>query len=73
MAIVHAAVRRDDDALPEADMISAGDLLRALDVHAALAARQRAEERPSEPAPDTRPDAPNVTPLTLAERKRNDP
>ncbi|MBO6717268.1 MAG: hypothetical protein JJ913_04850 [Rhizobiaceae bacterium] len=81
MAIVHSAIRRDDDALPEADMITAGDVLRALDVHAAISARQhQAETQPDDPSePDAapgrhpRPDAPNVTPLSLTDRKRTDP
>jgi hypothetical protein len=83
MAIVHAAIRRDDDALPEADMITAGDMLRALDVHAAITARQYAETRPEGPDTepektmperrDNQPGAPNVTPIGLSDRKRNDP
>ncbi len=80
MAIVHAAIRRDDDALPEADMITAGDVLRALDVHSAIHARQHAAHRPDdapEPTPneepERKPDAPNVTPLSLTDRKRTDP
>lgn len=87
MAIVYGAIRRDDEGVAEADLITAGDMLRALDVHEAITARQRhadaAPARPAEPetapasepepAPDKRTDAPNVTPLSLTDRKRNDP
>ena len=78
MAIVHGAIRRDEDELTEADLITAGDMLRALDVHAAIAARRREESDATspEPEPDSReakPDAPNVTPLSLTDRKRTDP
>ncbi|MBO6539961.1 MAG: hypothetical protein JJ969_11235 [Rhizobiaceae bacterium] len=78
MAIVYGAIRRDEDELTEADLITAGDMLRALDVHAAIAARRKEESDATspEPAPDSReakPDAPNVTPLSLTDRKRTDP
>lgn len=83
MAIVHGAIRRDEDELTEADLISAGDMLRALDVHAAIAARRREEAppikndtAPEDEKPDRREagsDAPNVTPLSLTDRKRTDP
>jgi hypothetical protein len=78
MAIVYGAIRRDEDELTEADLITAGDMLRALDVHAAIAARRKEESDATspEPTPDSReakPDAPNVTPLSLTDRKRTDP
>ena len=81
MAIVYGAIRRDEDELTEADLITAGDMLRALDVHAAIAARRNEASRSTEPdgeetPPDRReaqPDAPNVTPLSLTDRKRTDP
>lgn len=83
MAIVHGAIRRDEDELTEADLITAGDMLRALDVHAAIAARRREEAPPTnndtapeDEKPDRREagsDAPNVTPLSLTDRKRTDP
>lgn len=83
MAIVHAAVRRDDEGLPDADMITAGDMLRALDVHAAISARQLAENQPDQAdaaprrtpsdEPGVQPGGPNVTPLGLTDRKRTDP
>ncbi|GAB5505524.1 MAG: hypothetical protein Rhirs2KO_06870 [Rhizobiaceae bacterium] len=78
MAIVYGAIRRDEDELTEADLITAGDMLRALDVHAAIAARRKEESDTTspEPVPDSReakPEAPNVTPLSLTDRKRTDP
>lgn len=78
MAIVYGAIRRDEDELTEADLITAGDMLRALDVHAAIAARRKEESDATspEPVPDSReakPEAPNVTPLSLTDRKRTDP
>ncbi|MBA3447956.1 MAG: hypothetical protein H0T56_10180, partial [Pseudaminobacter sp.] len=62
--------------------ITAGDMLRSLDLHEAmLARRQVAALREEEPAvedipgpPAVRPaSAENVTPLTLSDRKRIDP
>lgn len=84
MAVVHGAMRRDEEGLEAADRITAGDLLRSLELNEALAARRRAAEPPPEPAaagtaaapaePEPpRASAENVTPLSLAERKRSDP
>jgi hypothetical protein len=76
MAIVHGAIRRSDDQLVAADRITAGDMLRSLDLHETLLAkRQAAETQPmAEPVAEVRQQtAENVTPLTLSERKRIDP
>jgi hypothetical protein len=85
LAVAHAAARRGEEDMLDADRISAGDLLRALEIQQALNARVAAA-----PAADTQTDvetpvtspsppamhpatAENVTPLPMAERKRNDP
>lgn len=79
MAVVYGAMRRSEDHLSEADRITAGDMLRSLDLHEALLARHQAAAPaaptvPAEPAVETRPrTGENVTPLTLSERKRLDP
>jgi hypothetical protein len=79
MAVVYGAMRRGEDELADADRISAGDMMRSLDLHDALLARRQAhpgEAEPVEPpAPaEARPrPAENVTPLTLSERKRPEP
>ena len=50
MAVVHAAMRRGEDELEDADRITAGDMLRSLDLHEALLAkRQAAESAAAEP------------------------
>ena len=89
MAVVHGAMRRGEDMLEAADRITAGDMLRSLEIHEALLARRQqaaAATAPSaEPpaaAPDTEADAPpderqsppqNVTTLALGDRKRLEP
>jgi hypothetical protein len=78
MVVVHGAMRRGEDRLEEADRITAGDMLRSLDLHETMLARRQtavAEEPVTEqcPVPEQRPAAENVTPLTLSERKRIDP
>ena len=84
MCVVHAAMRRGEDEIEEADRITAGDMMRSLDLHESLLARRRAaarlaaaEETPlavsADPAPSEPRSAENVTPLTLGERKRGDP
>ena len=84
MAVVHASMRRAEEGLEDAERMTAADLLRSLELNEALAARSRsagsavaeARERPhhSDGAPaETRAAAENVTTLTLAERKRQDP
>lgn len=83
MAVVYSAMRRGEDEMAEADRFTAGDMMRALELNAAINARQRAGE-PAEPEPgttsapppqqpDIRPAAENVTPLSLSDRKRVDP
>ena len=86
MAVVHGAVRRGEDDLEDADRITAGDMLRSLDLHEALTAKRQAAapavaaEEPS-PAPpeeksppaEQRPAAENVRPLTVSDRKRGEP
>jgi hypothetical protein len=84
MCVVHASMRRGEDEIEEADRITAGDMMRSLDLHESLLARRQAaarlaaEEPPlvavAEPQPQgARSAAENVTPLTLGDRKRSDP
>lgn len=84
MAVVHGAMRRGEDKMEAADRITAGDLLRSLDLHEALLARRNAAETPAadHAAAEAQPGqvregrtmgTENVTPLTLSERKRLDP
>lgn len=83
MAVVHASMRRGEEGLDEAERITAADLLRSLELSEALVARHipaatEVRERPPAEHPDgvpaePRPAAENVTTLTLAERKRQDP
>lgn len=76
MAVVHGAIRRGEDAMEDADRITAGDLMRSLDLHEALMARRNAS--PASPQGDAatppihRAAPENVTPLALGERKRSD-
>lgn len=79
MAVVHSAMRRNEEGMIDADRLTAGDLLRSLDLHEALRARQRATEVADAAAisevVETAPAAPqNVTPITAAgpERKRGE-
>lgn len=84
LAIVHGAMRRGEDELEAADRITAGDMLRSLDLHERLVAlhlRERelrqAEAQPAatqaEPLPAEPRPAENVTPITLSDRKRGEP
>ena len=87
LAVAHAAMRRGEDEMADADRITAADMLRALEINEALDARRRAAapavaDAPAEIAeaslPAREPDpspatAENVTPLTVADRKRHDP
>ena len=79
MVVVHGAMRRGEDKLEDADRVTAGDMLRTLDLHETMLARRQtavAGEAAAEPhpaSPGQRPAAENVTPLTLSERKRIDP
>ncbi len=75
LAVAHSAMRRGEDALSDADLITAGDMLRALELKAAIDARSSqtvadAAEPPQPAVPLTT--AENVTPLTVADRKRNE-
>lgn len=78
MAVVHAAMRRGEDLLDDADRITAGDLLRSMELSEALQARRRSVEtteivieRRAEAEPEVlRPAAENVTPLSAGERRR---
>jgi hypothetical protein len=76
MAVVHGAIRRGEDAMEDADRITAGDLMRSLDLHEALMARRNASSASPQADAATTPihrAAPeNVTPLALGERKRSD-
>lgn len=84
MCVVHASMRRGEDETEEADRITAGDMMRSLDLHESLLARRHAaarlaaaaEEPPlvaasAGPSPSEARAAENVTPLTLG--KRSDP
>ena len=82
LAVAHAAARRDEDELSDADRISAADMLRALEIQQALSARLAVVNPPEQPAEDEPAPAPqhvptttaeNVTPLSMADRKRSDP
>ena len=42
MCVVHGAMRRGEDEIDEADRITAGDMMRSIDLHEALLARRRA-------------------------------
>lgn len=79
LAVVHAAMRRAEDQMEDAERLSAADLLRSIDIHEALLARRAAAPPASEPEPPAREQSPampiaeNVTPLAMADRKRLDP
>lgn len=81
LAVAHAAMRRGEDELSDADRITAADMLRALELKEALDARRREPVKvvempepvePSQPVPPPQT-AENVTPLSMADRKRHDP
>lgn len=44
MAIVHAAARRDEEELADADRVTAADIFRALELNAAIQAKRRAQD-----------------------------
>lgn len=79
LAVAHAAIRRGEDEMDDAERITAGDMMRSLELHEAITARRKALAE-SESVPETGPEAnvteapaaENVTPLTMAERKRHD-
>ncbi|PZO75577.1 MAG: hypothetical protein DI629_17100 [Mesorhizobium amorphae] len=79
MAVAYGALRRAEEGLEDLDRLSAADLLRSLDIHEALRARERAAaaaEAAANPPSETaeapaRPE--NVTQLALGpERKRGE-
>ena len=86
MVVVHAAMRHGEETLDGADRITAGDMLRSLELHEALLAKRQsaapaappgpepAVEPAAAPEPEDRPaQGQNVTPLALGDRKRGDP
>lgn len=80
MSVVYASIRRDEAVMSDAERLTAADLLRSLDVQRALVARQeiaRTDMPEPVPQPDTPAEEPspgqNVTPLSLTERKRQEP
>ena len=71
MAVVHGAMRRGEDELEDADRITAGDMLRSLDLHEALLAkRQAAASRLPSRSSETQPHAADEEPRR---RKRGRP
>jgi hypothetical protein len=81
MAVVQGVIRRGEERMTDADRITAGDLLRSMELHDALTARRATEPaasklqetRPDEAAPPARaPAVENVTPIALSERKRHE-
>lgn len=80
LAVAQAAIRRGEDEMDDAERITAADMMRSLELHETIAARRKAlaEAEPAEPvaepaAPAVAPAPPeNVTPLTMADRKRHD-
>ena len=83
MAVVYGAIRRSEETMTDVDRLSAGDVLRALEIQDTLLAKARArgEAAAAESAakaepvaePEARPAPPeNVTPLTLGDRKRGE-
>jgi hypothetical protein len=85
LAVAHSAARRGEEEMLDADRVSAGDLLRALEIQQALnaggapvvaAADEADEQSTGTPAAHqaVQPtSAENVTPLPMAERKRSEP
>ncbi|MEO3387184.1 hypothetical protein [Mesorhizobium sp. CAU 1741] len=83
LAVAHAAMRRGEEEMEDAERITAADMLRSMELYEALRARQtaaeitevREDEAATERESDAAPPAPpqNVTPLSMAERKRTDP
>lgn len=79
MAVVYGAMRRGEDQLADADRMSAGDLLRTLDIHDALMARRAAiasadtPEAPAEVPPVVARPPENVATFTPPDRKRSEP
>lgn len=77
MAVVYGAIRRGEDEMDEAELVSAADMARALRLSGALAATRveaPAQDAAPGPVPAQAPAASdkNVTPLPLAGSKRFD-
>ena len=60
MAVVYGAMRRGEDTETDLDRLTAGDMMRALDIQDAIAARHRAAELAA--ARESQPEAPAETP-----------
>lgn len=78
MAVVHAAMRRAEEGLEDAERITAADMLRSLELHEKIEGKRRAIEAEQETGtavPEARSEPPpeNVTSLALGERKRAEP
>ncbi len=58
MAVVHGAMRRGEDHLEGADRITAGDMMRSLELHETLLARRQSAKSavPDEDKPETSPE-----------------
>lgn len=77
LAVAHAAMRRGEEELSDADRITAADMLRALELHNALNARVESRaatgvEPMGGPEPSGAFSVENVTPIAMADRKRNE-
>lgn len=86
MAVVHGAVRRDEETLEEADRVTAADIFRALQLNEEFQKQRRqtiladqaagvSDEPTAAPdisAPPSRPVAENVTALAVGDRKRGE-
>lgn len=89
MAVVHGAMRRNEVHLEGADRITAGDMMRSIELHETLMARRQAAQSnlsaaadsagqsngasDPEPGSEQRATAQNVTPLSIGDRKRTEP
>lgn len=51
LAVAHAAMRRDEEDMTNADRITAADMMRAIELHEALEAAKVRHRRDTEPAP----------------------
>lgn len=86
MMVVHAAMRRGEDEMEDADRVTAGDMMRSLRFSELLRVRDEAVANAADVPPNDTASSPtndswqsgaanaeNVTPLTLSDRKRADP
>jgi hypothetical protein len=72
LAIVHGAIRRQEEDLPFAERITAAELLRALEVQRAIAASgMTVEQAVSEAEPDGDQEPNNITTIDLKSRGRD--